>query len=87
MGIADKRFTRKGRFPAEISNPNGGWNWAVCHYKVLRLPFVDYRRGGFEFYWGWRERGNLGLKLNFAAEKKSSAQDVAQLGRNCAVDF
>jgi hypothetical protein len=78
LGIADKPFTRKGAFPGEISNPKGGWNWAVCRYKGLRLPFVDYRRGSFEFYWGWRERGNLGLKLNFAAEKKNPAPEIAE---------
>src|SRR3989442_7473308 len=34
IGVSDKPFTRSGRFPKNVFNPNGGWNWAVCHYKV-----------------------------------------------------
>jgi hypothetical protein len=64
IGIADKPFTRVGRFPDQVANPNGGWNWAVCRYRNLRLPFVDYHRGRFEFYFGWRNGGNFGVKLN-----------------------
>jgi len=69
IGIADKSFMRAGRFPAEVGNPNGGWNWAVCQYKRLRLPFIDFKRGRFEFYSGWRESGAFGLKLNYAQGK------------------
>ena len=75
MGIEDKPHTRVGPFPTKTSNPNGGWNWAVCQYKCLRLPFVDYKRGRFEFYFGWRTGGNFGIKLNFKqhqAQKKAS---------------
>ncbi|MEO5802684.1 MAG: hypothetical protein ABIR24_04075 [Verrucomicrobiota bacterium] len=66
IGIADKEFEIVGRFPGKISNPNGGWNWTVCKYKWLRLPFVSYKRGDFNFYLGWRNRGNFGMKLNFS---------------------
>jgi hypothetical protein len=69
IGIGDKPFTRVGRFPDKNANPNGGWNWAVCKHKCLRLPFVDYQRGGFEFYCGWRNGGNFGMKLNFAQKR------------------
>jgi hypothetical protein len=86
LGVADKRFTRKGPYPGQISNPSGGWNWAVCRYHGLRLPFVDYRHGGFEFYWGWRERGNLGLKLNFAAPRDHSPPKLASARANRAPD-
>ena len=65
IGIADQPFTRVGRFPGEVANPNGGWNWAVCRYKRLRLPFIDYHGGRFEFYLGWRADGNFGVKFNF----------------------
>ena len=58
----DKPFMRVGRFPAEVGNPNGGWNWAVCRYKRLRLPFIDFKRGRFEFYGGWRESGASNIK-------------------------
>jgi hypothetical protein len=64
MGIADKPFVRKGPHPARISRPGGGWTWAVNCYKYARLPFVDYSRGRFEFYLGWRTAGNFGVKLN-----------------------
>jgi hypothetical protein len=64
IGIADKRFVRYGRYPDLISNPHGGWNFAVSRYRFVCLPFVSYRRGWFEFYFGWRDRGNFGIKLN-----------------------
>jgi hypothetical protein len=70
IGIADKPFTQTGRFPGEIANPNGGWNWGVCRYKRLRLPFVAYSRGRFQFYCGWRKGGNFGMKFNFGGSKK-----------------
>ena len=72
IGIGDKPFTRVGRFPDKVANPNGGWNWAVCKYKCLRLPFVDYQRGRFEFYCGWRNGGNFGMKLNFAQKRAAT---------------
>ena len=69
MGIEDKPHIRVGRYASKTTNPNGGWNWAVCKYRRLRLPFVDYRRGRFEFYFGWRNGGNFGVKLNFNQAK------------------
>jgi hypothetical protein len=72
IGIGDKHFTRVGRFPDRQANPNGGWNLAVCKYKCLRLPFVDYQRGRFEFYCGWRNGGNFGMKLNFAQKRAAT---------------
>lgn len=66
IGIADKEFEIVGRVPGRISNPEGGWNWTVCKYKWLRLPFVSYKRGGFNFYLGWRNRGNFGMKFNYS---------------------
>ncbi len=65
VGIADQRFVRTGRYPGEVFSPQGGWNWAVCRYKCLLLPFVSFQKGDFKFYLGWRERGNFGVKLNF----------------------
>jgi hypothetical protein len=64
MGIADKEFEFVGRHPG-LFNPNDGWNWTVCRYKCVRLPLISYKKGGFLFYFGWRERGNFGIKLNF----------------------
>jgi hypothetical protein len=56
---------RSGKYPTQISKPCGGWNFAVSHRHILYLPFLDYKHGRFEFYFGWRERGNFGIKLNF----------------------
>ena len=70
IGIADKPFSQTGRFPGEIATPNGGWNWGVCRYKRLRLPFIAYSRGRFQFYCGWRKGGNFGMKFNFGGSKQ-----------------
>jgi hypothetical protein len=77
MGIADKPFTRTGRFPGEIANPNEGWNWAVCRYKRIRLPFIAYNHGRFQFYCGWRKGGNFGVKCNFGGKKKDPNPEKA----------
>ena len=66
IGISDKESLRSGRYPELVSNPNGGWNFAVSRRRLLLLPFIDYRRGKFEFYFGWRKGGNFGIKLNFS---------------------
>lgn len=70
IGIADKPFWRIGPYPAKTSNPDGGWNWAICERKMLRLGFVDYEAKHFEFYAGWRTGGNFGLKMNFGSTAK-----------------
>jgi hypothetical protein len=69
IGVADKKYVRSGRYPDRISNPNGGWNFTIARYGILPLPFVSYRRGNFEFYFGWRVRGNFGIKINFNPER------------------
>ena len=65
IGIADKTFRRAGRCPDQVFNPRGGWNWTVCKYKCVRLPFISFQKRAFSFYLGWRERGNFGVKLTF----------------------
>ncbi|MEQ2006047.1 MAG: hypothetical protein ABMA26_04545, partial [Limisphaerales bacterium] len=65
IGIADKPFTRTGKFSNAVFAPDGGWNWAVARYGWLRLPFVSYSSERWRFYLGWRERGNFGAKINF----------------------
>src|SRR5215469_11187587 len=54
VGVADKETVRFGRYPRSLSKPGGGWSFSVSKYKHVRLPFIDYRRGKFEFYFGWR---------------------------------
>jgi hypothetical protein len=65
IGVADKKSVRSGVYPTVNGNPNGGWNFAVTRRRIVYLPFIDYKRHRFEFYFGWRERGNFGMKLNF----------------------
>jgi hypothetical protein len=64
MGIADQAFDRQGWLPADVFNESGGWNFTVCKFGPLRLPFVSYKQGKLQCYWGWRSRGNFGIKFN-----------------------
>ena len=70
IGIADKTFVRIGKYPARNFSPEDGWNWAVCKYYCLRLPFISYHRENFYFYIGWRNRGNFGFEFKFAKPKE-----------------
>ncbi len=70
IGVADKKVTRAGRYPKAVMNPRGAFNLAVTFYGPLPLPFFSYHRRHFNFYLGWRERGNFGIKLNFHSSPK-----------------
>ena len=70
IGIADREFEQTGRFPGTVFHPHGGWNWTVCRYRWLRLPFISYKGRHVVFYVGWRERGNFGVKLNFRSGRR-----------------
>jgi hypothetical protein len=69
IGLTDKHFTRIGSYPEDNFRPGGGWNWAVCQYRWLRLPFISYAKNKFRFYFGWREAGAFGIELKFGATK------------------
>jgi hypothetical protein len=60
IGVADQDFARtsEGNW-----NPAGGWLTAIITYKWLWLPYVSYKGTKWEFYLGWRERGNFGVTL------------------------
>jgi hypothetical protein len=73
IGVADKETVRYGRYPEQTSKPNGGWNFAVTRRRIVYLPFLDYKRGRFEFYFGWRKAGKFGIKLNFYQRLLESA--------------
>ena len=75
LGLADKDIVLIGKYPELIGKPGGGWNFTVVAYKHLRLPFVSYTRGRFNFYFGWRNHGNFGIKLN---REKRRANDKKQ---------
>ncbi len=75
IGIADQEFTRIGSHPEAVFNPNDGWIWTISHADLLPLPFVSYKRNSFQFYFGWRERGNFGIKFKgLRFRKKPSAE-------------
>lgn len=69
IGVADKTFYRSGRFPERVSDPRGGWDFDATRYKIIWLPFVSYHRQKFDFYFGWRDRGNFGIKININPHK------------------
>jgi hypothetical protein len=77
IGAADKPFERVGRHPRDVFNPEGGWNFATARHRYWRFPFVSYTRGRFAMYWGWRERGNFGVKLTFKRHAAPSPQPAA----------
>jgi hypothetical protein len=64
-GVADKKFTRSGRYPARNSNPRGGWDFEVIRRRLALLPFISYERPRITFYFGWRESGAFGIELRW----------------------
>lgn len=88
IGVADKEFVRSGKYPNKISNPYGGWNFAISKYRFWRLPFISYQHGRFNFYCGWRNRGNFGIKINFqkkrtATQNRESSMQNPESVANC----
>lgn len=69
IGVADKDVARSGRYPEVVFNPYGGWNNCVTAKGRMRLPILSYQRGWFYFYFGWRERGNFGIKFTITKPK------------------
>ena len=78
IGVADKKFSRSGRFPDKVSDPRGGWDFEAARYKFIWLPFVSYHRPKFDFYFGWRNRGNFGIKININP-RKGKSQPIAPI--------
>jgi hypothetical protein len=74
IGVADKKFVRGGKYPERNSRPRGGWDFAVARCKMVLLPFISCQRNGFNFYIGWRERGNFGVKLNYSQPPDKNPQ-------------
>ncbi len=68
IGVADRTDrSRIGNYPASVFHPDGkGWVkcWTLlAKPKWLKLPFISYIGPKVKWYFGWRERGNFGLKL------------------------
>jgi len=75
IGIAEKtdksEYSRCGKFPSDVFAPGYGWNYSYIKYKGLRLPFVSYWSPTKKLYFGWRERGNIGIKINISTTAKN----------------
>jgi hypothetical protein len=80
IGVADKKIHRSGRFPELNSDPRGGWDFEAARYKFIWLPFVSYHRAKFDFYFGWRNRGNFGIKININPKKGKSVVRPSAVG-------
>jgi len=70
IGVADKDFVRFGKYPESVGNPNGGWMFAITAYEYWRLPYVSYTGKRIQWYFGWRNHGNFGIKINAVKKKK-----------------
>ena len=63
---------------SEIPGPHGGWDFAVAQRTLVLLPFISWQRGSFNFYCGWREHGNFGIKFNFSTPPGKPTNGVSQ---------
>jgi len=72
-GVSDKPTTRTGRYPSDVFAPGGGWNWAFVRHRIVPLPFISFDGELCRFYLGWRESGNLGVKMNFRKSRRDDA--------------
>ena len=63
---------------SEIPDRDGGWDFAVARRKLVLLPFISYQRGSFNFYFGWREHGNFGIKLNVSAPPANATHEIGE---------
>jgi hypothetical protein len=79
IGVADKKFSRSGRFPDKNSDPRGGWDFEVARRRIIYLPFISYHRPKFDFYFGWRNHGNFGIKININPAKPKEAKPAPTL--------
>jgi hypothetical protein len=79
IGVADKKCRRSGRFPDKNSDPRGGWDFDATRYKFIWLPFIAYHRPKFDFYFGWRNHGNFGIKININPKRKPAADSPAAM--------
>ncbi len=77
IGVANKKFSRSGKFPEKNSDPRGGWDFEAARYKFIWLPYLSYHRSKFDFYFGWRNRGNFGIKVNINPVNPKSKEQNA----------
>ncbi len=60
IGVADKDRWIEGKAPE--AHFVDGWNFTITRIKHVRLPYLSYRKGRFQFYFGWRPSGAFGFK-------------------------
>ena len=65
IGVADKTFSRSGRYPERNSDPQGGWDFEMARRDLVIMPFISYERHQITFYFGWRESGAFGIELRW----------------------
>ena len=85
IGVADKKFARSGRFPNKSSDPRGGWDFEAARYRFIWLPFISYHRTKFDFYLGWRDRGNFGIKININPDRKPKPKTAPVVATKASV--
>lgn len=74
IGVADKDKVRFGKYPELITKPDGSWTYAETACGHVRLPCISTHVWVFDFYFGWRNRGNFGGKINIGTKKKGDGQ-------------
>jgi len=59
-------------FPRRNVHPHDGWNWGVCRYYYLQLPYVSYGRGRVMSVLRLASGGAFGIELKLGAHKNAS---------------
>jgi len=60
VGVEDKIESKKCKYVGKMWGGYKKWNFAYVKCKYFILPFVSYN-GNFQFYIGWRGKGNFGI--------------------------
>jgi len=85
IGIADRPFVRCGNNPDSIWAREGRWNFRTFHAgPLIHLPGISYKGTRWEFYLGWRSRGNFGAALRRTGKEGPPPEDGGH-GRQQAV--
>lgn len=86
LSIAGRRVRVCSRDQGEVHDSDNSFKIAFNDFKpFISLQFSHFKNRRFQFYVGWRGRGNLGFKLRPWAKRKSSPVAVACPGiTSCA---
>ena len=62
VGFADRKVRTDGEY--SFFAPSGWYfTWRRPEGTRIKLPWLSYKGESWEFYIGWRERGNLGMAI------------------------